>query len=72
MTKQTLRNMVINLLDDEDGVNESGYNGLDEICCENNWTDILTQVESAGRPGRGRFFLSEDASEQLRSVVVDN
>lgn len=66
MTKQTLRNTVINLLDDENGVNEAGYNGLDEICCENNWTDILTQVESVG----GRFFLNEDASEQLRSVVV--
>lgn len=68
MTKQTLRNTIIDLLDDENGVNEAGYNGIDEICLENNWQDILTQVDGTD----GRFYLGEDEAEELRKVVVED
>lgn len=67
MTKQTLRNTIINLLDDEHGISSAAYEGVDELCCENNWTDILTQTENANN----RFFIGEDAAEELRKIVVD-
>ena len=41
MTKQNLRNTILNLLDDEHGINLSGYEGVSEVCCEHGWDDIL-------------------------------
>jgi hypothetical protein len=65
MTKQTLRLTIINLLDDEQGINESGYKGIDELCCENGWMDITDNVNNAN----GRFYLGEDDADDLRAVV---
>jgi hypothetical protein len=66
MTKQLLRDTIINLLDDEEGINEAAYQGVNEICCEHNWTDIADAVEGT----KGRYFLGEDDVEDLRKVTV--
>jgi hypothetical protein len=66
MTKQLLRNTILNLLDEEHGINLAGYEGISEICCENGWDDITNKVEDAN----GRFYLGEDDAEELRQVEV--
>ena len=66
MTKQELRLTVINLLDDEDGVNSIGHDGLVAICEENGWNDINEATELQ----EGRAFLWEADAERLRAVVV--
>lgn len=67
MTKQFLRNTIINLLDDEDGINSKAHDGILEICVENGWEDInrATNLES------GRAFIYEEDAEELRKVVVE-
>jgi hypothetical protein len=66
MTNQSLRNTIINLLDDEHGVSLTAYQGLSELCCEHDWNDITNAVEDANN----RFYLGEDDAEELRKVVV--
>ena len=67
MTKQTLRNTIINLLDDEHGIPASAYEGLNELCCEYNWNDILDCVDGTD----SRYYIGEESAEELRKVVVD-
>ena len=67
MTKQTLRNTIINLLDDENGISSAAYEGVNELLCENDWTDIVDAVEA----GNDRYFLGEDVADELRKVSVD-
>lgn len=62
-----LRQTIINLLDDENGVNETGYRGIQEICGNNQWDDITSKVEST----EGRFYLNEDDAIDLRLIVLD-
>ncbi len=64
MNKTELRLTVIDLLDDENGVNEAGYRGLEKLCIENGFTDILDAVEAQD----GRFYLGEDDAAELRVV----
>ena len=66
MTKQFLRNTIIDLLDDADGINSKAHDGVLEICVENNWHDI----NKATKFQKGRAFIWEDDAEELRKVVV--
>lgn len=66
MNKQDIRNMVINLLNDEHGVNALGYNGLRDFCNDNGWQDIIVVVDAQD----DRFFLHEDVAEILSQVKV--
>ena len=66
MTKQTLRNTIINLLDDENGVNSAGHDGLLELCIENGWNDITAATELQ----ENRAFLNEDDADDLRKVTL--
>lgn len=68
MTKQTLRNTIIDLLDDDHGVNSKGHDGLVELCNENGWDDINRATELQ----EGRAFLGEEDAEDLRKVVVSD
>jgi hypothetical protein len=67
MTKQSLRNTIINLLDDEDGINSKAHDGILEICNENGWNDITKATELQN----GRAFIFEEDAEELRRVVVE-
>ena len=66
MTKQTLRNTIIDLLDDEDGINSKAHDGIAAICTENGWEDINTATELEC----GRAFLWEGDADSLRQFVV--
>ena len=64
MNKQLLRNTIINLLNDENGVNSAGHDGIIKICNEMGWNDInrATELQS------GRAFLMEEDAEKLLKV----
>lgn len=66
MTKQTLRHFIINLLDDENGINSVSHDTVIEICEENGWNDIIQATEFE----EGRAFLWEADAVDLRAVVV--
>lgn len=66
MTKQLLRDTIINLLDDENGINDNAHDGVLEICEEHGWSDINRATELQN----GRAFLNEDDAEELRKVRV--
>jgi hypothetical protein len=67
MTKPQLRKMIINLLDDENGVNSLGHDGLVQICVENGWEDINNATELQS----DRAFLNEDDAIELLKVKVE-
>lgn len=66
MTKQDLRNMIINLLDDEHGVNNEGHNGLEQLCRECGWEDINRATELQ----EDRAFMFEEDAADLRKVEI--
>lgn len=66
MTKQLLRDTIINLLDDENGINDKAHDGVLEICEEYGWSDINQATELQD----GRAFLNEDDAEELRKVKL--
>lgn len=66
MTKQSLRNLIIDLLDDGDGVNEKAHIQIFDICAEHGWNDINQATEMM----EGRSFLYEADAEKLRKVQV--
>lgn len=67
MTKQSLRTFILDLLDDDDGINEKAYQTVVELCVENGWEDICRAVESQDE----RVFIGEDDADELRKVVVE-
>lgn len=67
MTKQLLRDTIINLLDDENGINDKAHNGVLEICEEHGWSDINQATELQD----GRAFIGEEDAEELRKVRVE-
>lgn len=67
MTKQFLRNTIINLLDDEHGINSLAHDGVLQICDQNGWHDITEATELQDC----RAFLNEDDADDLRKVVVE-
>lgn len=67
MTKQTLRDLIINLLDDENGINSNAHDSILIICKEHGWDDINRATELQ----EGRAFLWEADGEELRKVKVN-
>ena len=67
MTKQFLRNTIIDLLDDENGINSKAHDGVLQICVENGWEDINKATDLQD----GRAYIGEDDAEDLRQVVVE-
>jgi hypothetical protein len=67
MTKQFLRNTIIDLLDDENGINSKAHDGVLQICVENGWEDINKATDLQN----GRAYIGEDDAEDLRQVVVE-
>jgi len=58
----TLRQLAIELLDDDDGVNSDGFDALVMLLQDNKCQDILDAVEAS----EDRFFLNEDDAHELR------
>lgn len=64
-----LRNTLIDILNDEHGVNETGFKGIEAICLELGWNDILDAVDHAESDidtKELRFWLGEDDAEDLK------
>lgn len=64
MKLKELRLAVINLLDDDYGVNSKGHDGLIAICEHFGWNDITSATELQ----EDRAFLGEEDAEDLRKV----
>lgn len=67
MNLKLLRNTIINLLDDDDGINSRGHDGIIEICSELGWDDITKKTELQ----EGKAFIWEKDAHELRKVMVD-
>ena len=61
MTNETLRKLAVQLLDDDDGINESAWDTLSEALEENGELDILQAVDAADE----RFYLPEGRAARL-------
>ena len=57
------RLMIIDVLNDEHGVNQTAFERISAICIANNWTDILNLVDD---DENGRYWLGEDDAEDLK------
>lgn len=68
MTRNFLRQTIINLLDDEHGINSRAHDCLAGICSQYGWEDINRATELQ----EGRAFLNEEDAEELHKVVIDN
>lgn len=68
MTKNFLRQTIINLLDDENGINSRAHDCILNICLQYGWEDINIATELQD----GRAFLNEDDAQSLREIDIDN
>lgn len=68
MTTNFLRQTIINVLDDEHGINSRAHDCLAAICSHYGWEDINRATELQN----GRAFLNEDDAEDLHKVAIDN
>lgn len=66
MTKQLLRDTIINLLDDENGINDKARDGIIQFCVDNEWHDIINAIETQN----GRCYIGEDDADELREIPV--
>jgi hypothetical protein len=62
MNKQTIRDLALALLDDEDGINSTGFDILSDLLKDTGNDDILNSVNAID----GRYFVGEDDAEILR------
>lgn len=72
MNEKDLRIMVIDLLDDENGINETAFNSLETFCKEHGWADILNLVVKADSlvdENEKRHWLDEDDANDLRDAT---
>ena len=67
MYMQQLRKMAITVLDDENGINEAGYDLLATILVQTDNADILAQVDVA----EGRAYIGEDFAEEELSKIAN-
>jgi len=66
ITTKQLRNLAIDLLDDENGIGTEGYQRLHEIMVqEGNCQDILDSVDGLDTC----FYIGEDTAEELRKMT---
>jgi hypothetical protein len=63
MNNLSTRNLIIDLLDDEHGINDPAYATLYDLACETENEDVVTKATAIN----GRWFLGEDDAEELRS-----
>ncbi len=63
---QTIRELAIALLDDEDGINDAANQKLTSILADSGNMDILKIVSTAN----ARWFLNEDDAERLKGATV--
>ena len=61
-----LRHTIIDLLDNENGVNDKGFEGISKLCERYGWEDILDKVDSFDSSGH---FLWEDDAQSLRNAT---
>jgi hypothetical protein len=66
MKSKNLRELIIDLLDDEHGINDISYTRLYELACECGSEDVVKKAEETN----GRWFLGEDDAEELRLQVA--
>lgn len=66
MNLQTLRNLIINVLDNENGVNNTVVKDIEDLCESNGWDDILDKIEYEEE---GAFLWETDA-EELRKIQL--
>lgn len=62
MTNERIRTLIINLLDDEQGINDRGYTDLSTLAAETGNTDVIVLADCENN----RWFLGEDDAEDLR------
>lgn len=67
MTKNFLRQTLINILDDEHGINSRAHDCIAAVCSHYGWEDINSATELQEE----RAFLNEDDAERLHAVTVD-
>jgi hypothetical protein len=63
---QTIRELAIALLDDEDGINDAANQKLTSILADSGNMDILKTVSTAN----ARWFLNEDDADILRGATI--
>ena len=61
VTREFVREMAIKLLDDEEGINESGYDSLRQLLKCYHCEDIINCVDATD----GRFYLKTGARQEL-------
>ena len=66
MNNEEFRQMIIDLLDDEHGINEKAFNRV-SLLAENTGNDDIVSSTSATE---GRWYLGEDDAEELRQVNI--
>lgn len=66
MTRQSIRDFAIDLLDDEYGINNDAYQKLETLLVETGNTD----VSNATKGVEGRLYLEEDMAAELRLHTV--
>lgn len=58
------RNLIINVLDDENGVTWKAYNDIEIACDEMGWYDII----DAAKAQDNRYYIQEDDAKMLRET----
>ena len=64
MTNKKARELIITLLDDDDGINDAAYTKLYEFATETQNADVMKATDAID----GRWYLSEDNAEDLRNI----
>jgi hypothetical protein len=62
MTNNEIRQMIINLLDDEDGINDPGFDGIYILAKDTGNEDVV----KFARAQDGRWFIGENDAADLR------
>jgi hypothetical protein len=65
MNEKEQRQMIIELLDDTDGINDVGYALLYQFACETHNEDVV----QAARCQDSRWFLTEPDAEMFRKTL---
>lgn len=66
MDKQLLRKVIIDILDDEHGINSKAHDGILALCNQFGWKDITEKTDLQ----ENRAFLGEEDAEELRTATV--
>lgn len=64
-TQRSFRNLVIDLLDDDGGINSNAYDALEAFAAEN-FPGVCTDIFRAAGCADGRIYLETESAEALR------